>query len=358
MLEYITEKQNCFDYLKNSSKPIFIYGMGDGALKILAVFEKYGITCAGFFASDEFVRGHSFMGHLVRKLSDIEAEHDDFIIVLAFAAGYEKLYTQIREIAAKHEFYAPDVPVVTDKQNIADDLFTYEYCLDNAEKFDKVYHLLGDEISKKVFADVINFKISGKIEHLHSCTTERTEVFKEIIKLKTDDVYVDLGAYTGDTVAEFIQACNGKFKQIHAFEPNLRNFKKMQNNLSEENNVVLYNAGAWDTSGLIDFTDGEGRMTRAKIGGNNTTICYAVDEKIQGATLIKLDVEGAERRAILGAKNNISDGSNVITALYHRNEDMFDIPLLLHELNPNLKFYIRHHLYIPAWETNLYAVNK
>jgi hypothetical protein len=42
--------------------------------------------------------------------------------------------------------------------------------------------------------------------------------------------------------------------------------------------------------------------------------------------------------------------------MYHRNEDIFELPLLVKKLNPNYKIYIRHRLYIPAWETNLYAV--
>ena len=84
----IKETQSCWEFLRNTDLPIFIYGMGDGALKILSVFEKYNIPTAGFFASDEFVRGHSFEGHLVHKLSQIEQLVEDFVIVLAFSACY------------------------------------------------------------------------------------------------------------------------------------------------------------------------------------------------------------------------------------------------------------------------------
>lgn len=70
-----------------------------------------------------------------------------------------------------------------------------------------------------------------------------------------------------------------------------------------------------------------------------------------------MDVEGAERPAILGAEKTIKTFSPaLLISLYHRNEDLFDLPLLIHQLNPEYKLYIRHELYIPAWETNLYAV--
>ena len=69
-----------------------------------------------------------------------------------------------------------------------------------------------------------------------------------------------------------------------------------------------------------------------------------------------MDVEGAERHALEGCAQSLKNGSKLICALYHRTEDIFDLPLLVHEINPDLKLYIRHLMYIPAWETNLYCV--
>ena len=122
MISFITEKQSCWDRLKAETRPIFIYGMGDGALKILNVFKEKKICPAGIFASDDFVRGHSFEGFRVHKLSEIEEAVNDFVVVLAFAAGYQEIVDKIHEIAAKHTLYVPDVPVV------GRGLFTYEYC--------------------------------------------------------------------------------------------------------------------------------------------------------------------------------------------------------------------------------------
>ena len=98
MLSFITEKQSSWEKLQAETRPIFIYGMGDGAEKIMRVFREKSIPLAGIFASDEFVRGHSFAGYKVRKLSEIEAQVDDFVIVLAFAAGYQSLVDKIVEL--------------------------------------------------------------------------------------------------------------------------------------------------------------------------------------------------------------------------------------------------------------------
>jgi len=70
-----------------------------------------------------------------------------------------------------------------------------------------------------------------------------------------------------------------------------------------------------------------------------------------------MDIEGAEYQAIKGAENTIRRHSpKLMISLYHRNEDMFKLPLLIHSINPDYKFFIRHQLYIPAWETNLYCI--
>lgn len=87
MLSFITEKQSCWDRLKAEKRPIFMYGMGDGALKIMSVFKKKNITLSGIFASDEFVRGHSFEGFRVHSLSEIESYVSDFVVVSCFRSG-------------------------------------------------------------------------------------------------------------------------------------------------------------------------------------------------------------------------------------------------------------------------------
>lgn len=354
MLDFITEKTDCWDYLKSTDLPVFIYGMGDGALKIMSVFERYGIPLAGFFASDEFVRGHTFQGHLVHTLSQIEALIDDFVIVLAFAAGYQSLYDRINEIAKRHILLAPDVPVA------GETLFTYKYCQKNAEKIQSVYNMLADEKSRQTYADVINFKISGKIEYLNRCTSHKEEIYGRIIHLGENEIFADLGAYNGDTAAEFMSACNNNFRHLYAFEPNPKNFRKLTKNLPESDKITLFNAAAGRESGTVKISANEGRMSRA--GGSGKTVeipIVPLDEAVsESVTVLKLDVEGGEREAIIGARRHIENGAKILCSLYHRSEDMFDLPLLIKSINPELKFYIRHQLYIPAWETNLYAVRE
>ena len=167
VLPFIQETRSSWDKLKEEQRPIFIYGMGDGAIKIMTAMKSYGIPLAGIFASDEFVRGHSFEGYRVHKLSEVEEAVEDFVIVLAFAAGFQSLVDKIVALSQKHTLIVPDVPVT------GGGLFTYEYCLEHAEELQQVYDLLADDFSRKVYAGILNFKISGNIEYLTPATTPK-----------------------------------------------------------------------------------------------------------------------------------------------------------------------------------------
>ena len=207
-LDYFLSLQSSWEFLKKTELPIFIYGMGDGCVKLLNQFEKYGIKETGIFASDEFVRGHSFMGHTVKKLSQVEEEYKEFVVVLAFGAGYDSLIEKIDNISARHRLLVPDTAVVGGEP------FTKEYLAENFKKAQQVFELLSDDFSKKAYKNIFAYKITGDIEYLREITTLPQEAYENILKLPEDCRYVDLGAYNGDTVREFLSFTKGKYRSI------------------------------------------------------------------------------------------------------------------------------------------------
>lgn len=354
---FIIEKISCFDILKNENRPIFIYGMGDGAIKIINEMRRRQIPVAGFFASDEFVRGHSFEGYRVHKLSEIEAQVDDFVIVLAFAVGYPELYQKILSISKKHTLYAPDVPVV------GTEIFDYDYYLKNYKKLQSFFEILSDEKSRMVLADIINYKISGKIDYLTHAESEKGEIYQSLLKVDKTEKYVDLGAYNGDTVKELLFYTEGSFSKIYAVEPDAKNYRKLSSyldTLNRDADIKKYPCAAWSEKTILEFSARAGRHSSLKKGGNEIEALsadYILDGK--SATLIKMDVEGAEYQAILGCRNTIRQfNPRMIVSVYHRSEDIFALPLLLYEINPCCSMYLRHMSYIPAWDTLLITKPK
>ncbi len=354
MFDFKCEEQGLFSYLKTAKKPIMIYGMGNGAQNILSICDEYDIQISEIFASDEFVRGHSFMGYKVKTLKEIEAEYSDFIILLAFAAFEKSLIEKIYNLADKYELYAPDTPL------FGGGYFNYEYLKNNADNFNFVYNRLADDFSKQVFTNIINFKISGKIHYLKNISTTRLWDYNSLLSFNDDTVYLDLGAYNGDTIEEIL-SIQKDIKKIIAFEPDAKNFKKLLKNTEHLNNIECYNIGSYKEETTLYFTGGGGRNSAIRDNGDLKIEVNSVDNILNGeaASYIKLDVEGAEYESLVGASKTIKKYKPSLgVAAYHRNDDFFTLIKLIDTLNPNYKIYLRHNYYIPAWETIIYAVDN
>ncbi len=358
-------EKNLWNHLAKTDLPITVYGMGNGADKIIAELSKRNIEVADFFASDGFVRGHSFHGKRVLSFSEVKEKYEKFIILLAFGSSLSDVMARIYDIADEHELYAPDVPVC------GGPLFDADFYLANKEKFDAVRALFADEKSKEVYNDLISYKLSGDISFLRHADTPKEEALTDILS-GGYTAYADLGAYNGDTIRETL-AFFPTVKKITAFEPSPKTYHKLMRYLDTVEGVELtpFNLCAWDKAESVVLTDGSGRNTA--IGGGadmktksgavvHTSECDSLDNRAnyQNEKLfIKYDVEGAEKEALLGSVNMIQNNeTELLVSLYHKSEDLFSLPLMLRKMMPDHKFYLRKHPYIPAWDINLYITLK
>ncbi len=352
-MEWKTIEQTVWDRLAQETRPIVLYGMGDGADKILRQFELHGIQASGVFASDEFVRGHSFAGFPVRTLArTVEHFGEDLVIVLSFASQRPEVLQKMYDLDARFDVVAPDVPVA------GEGLFDLEFAHVHESELDAAAALMADTRSHEVFDAMVCFKLTGKLHYLRAGEDDKREAFTNILKPCECEHFVDLGAYNGDTIRELLGYTDGAFASITALEPDRRNYRKLvafTQTLS--GNITLEQAGAWDCDCVKAFAAKAGRNSRLSGKGIQTQM-RAVDSVLAGApcTMLKLDVEGAEQEALRGAAQTIARWQpRLNVACYHRNEDLFGLPLLVHTLNPAYRLYLRHHPYVPAWDVNLYA---
>lgn len=344
--------ESVWSRLKNGGKPVALYGMGDGADKVLRAFDRFGITARAVMASDGFVRGQSFHGFRVKKLTELENEFGDFDIALCFASQLDEVMNTVKSVAEKHTVLVPSVPV------FGNVLFDDEFIAENADDIEKAYSLLSDEHSKKVYENVLKFYYTGELFLLDEVTTDKSEAFENILKLGENEAYVDLGAYNGDTIDEFLHYSGGGYRKIIAFEPNAKNFSKLKTHCENMRNVDLWELGAYSRSTVLTFNNKAGRNSAISDVGTETRVA-AVDSILCGmaASYVKADVEGADFETLLGMKNTLKNFKPKLNfAAYHRFEDIFRLPILINRLNPDYKIFLRHHPYIPAWDTNLYCV--
>lgn len=351
MIEKIHEK-NVWDSLKETTLPIVIYGMGNGADMIIDKLESLGIAFADIFASDEFVRGHSFHGKTVLKYSQVCEKYNDFVIVMAFAVHDKKMLDRVRELSEYHTLLFPDVPVV------GDGIFSREYIEEHDEEFDRAYALLSDEKSRESFLDVLNFKVSGKTEYLFKCEKKKEEIYSEYLHIGSDEIFMDLGAYDGDTIREFLSASGGSFRKIYAVEADPKNYKKLTANIDGIDKIETFNLAAWDKAEVLSFEKKKGRNSKLSSVGKIEIPADSVDNILNGQeiTVLKMDIEGSEEMALIGAKETIRRyRPRLYVCAYHRNSDMFALPLKINELCGDYRIHFAHRPYVPAWESNFYC---
>lgn len=326
--------------LKQLNRPVFLYGMGNGAEIMINQLAKNDIQVEGFFASDDFVRGQFFRGKRVMTFNEAKNAYPNMVALVSFGTQRQEVIDNILSLDVP--VFAPEVPVVEGP------VFTYEFAKANREKIEKVYSLLSDDFSKKVFKEIVEYKLDGQIHHLINAETTEEEMLS-LFSLNDNETFLDLGAYNGDTVLKFASFVKD-YKEIYALEPDVKNFNKLLKNTQNLKNITCINKAVSDCEGEIPFSVKGGR--NSKVGGSNFVQAVNVDALNKDFTFIKFDVEGQEAKAIIGAKKQIQAKAKMLVSAYHRSEDIFEIPLLVHRINPEYKIFLRHLKYIPAWDTN------
>ena len=353
------QKSDVWEILKSESRPIIVYGMGNGADKLIQRFSEYGIKIADFFASDGFVRGHYFHGYRVKSFSEIKETYKDFVIVLSFASNRDEVIDMLSKIDREYEMYVPDMPISSGEY------FDCDFYNRHYREIVAAYNRLADETSRDIFASVINYRLSGKMSYLLEYYSEKQEKYR-LLPSDSIEVFVDAGAYNGDTAREGIYYFKN-LKTVYAIEPDRRNYKKLLRFCAECDSAKIIPIN----SGVYSF-DGEGELAGG--GNRNSTISGTASHEHQKTDIsllkidsltdgkidyIKYDVEGAEYEALLGSRETIKKyRPSLSVSLYHRSGDIFGLVNTLYEEYPNYKFYIRRTKCIPAWEIDLIMISE
>lgn len=185
---------------------------------------------------------------------------------------------------------------------------------------------------------------------------------------KRGTAFVDAGCFDCSDSLKFAAWCDGSYSKIYAFEPDIANFGTCKRIAEEQGlrNTEIIHAAVGKETGTARFvsqcgtashlaTDSLGTMPQETI---ETVQIAALDEMIDSAVrvgFIKMDIEGAEYDALLGAKSILlRDKPLLAICIYHKRGDMLAIMDLLHTLIPEYSFWIRHYSTVST-ETVLYA---
>ncbi len=340
-----------WEELKNTTEPIIMYGTGNGADKVVDVLNELNIPLSGVTASSTFVRKREFRGFQVMPIEHFEEIYDDFTLIITFGTSIPDVMENIYKLSERHTVLVPVVPV------IGTEIFDRAFFNAHYEEIDLAYNLMADDFSKKIFKGYVEFLYGGRLDTLKSITTTEDEAFKNILNLHNNEVYVDIGAYRGDTVDTFLSYTDGSYNHIICAEPDTKTFKKLTDHCADLNSFEAHNVAVTHVDGEIGFTDAHGRQSA--VGGSvmqkSVTLKTLCGDKIP--TYIKIDAEGCENEIISASGNIFTEHKPKLNvAAYHKCEDIFTLPILLNKLNSDYKIHLRHHPYIPAWDTLFYCI--
>ncbi len=340
-----------WEELKNGTKPIIMYGTGNGADKVIDALNELRIPLSGVTASSTFVRKREFRGFPVMPIEYFEEKYDDFTLIITFGTSVPEVMDNIYSFSERHTVLVPVVPV------IGEQIFDRDFFRKHYEEIDLAYNLMADDTSKQIFKGYVEFLYGGRLDTLKSITTPEEDAFKNILKLSPNEAYIDIGAYRGDTVDTFLKHTNGSYKRIICAEPDTKTFRKLTDHCAHLQNFEAHNVAVTHIDGETGFTDAHGRQSA--VGGDkmqkSVTLPTLCGETVP--TYIKIDSEGCENEILAASGNIISlHKPKLNIAAYHKCADIFSLPILINKLNPEYRIHLRHHPYIPAWDTLYYCV--
>lgn len=286
-----------------SHKGIILFGCGRDGLATLKFLEYNGIK-VDFFCDNSKDKIGSVVGNVkVISVEEVVQHYKDHLVIVCSRCYFREMEQQLKELNfPEAKVYSEGLPV------------PYLHGVINPQYFD-------------------------------------------VFDSQENEVFIDGGCYNGSTSRNFVNWTGGKYKKIYVFEPLEEMRSVIEKNL-QGCNVVYVDRGLWDCEDELHFVE-DGTSSTIYSGGGAVIKTISLDAAVSPedkVTFIKLDIEGAELRALQGAANIIRrDRPRMAICIYHKPADVIELADYVLSLVPDYKFYIRHYT-STIYETVLYAI--
>lgn len=347
------------------SKYVCVFGIGAISYPIISSIRNVTDIKIDFLSDNEEKKWGKKFHHDLPCISPAELEkYKDDVAIIITTKFYRQIHQQLQQRGFRKLFIVTEYRLLNnayfaDKRNIST-------IKENALN---VLEILNDERSKQIMVTCIknwfDFTVDGP--GYEGIFSDDQYYPSDIVTLTNHESFVDVGAYNGDTLHDFIKRTNGTFDAINAFELDNKNFKEMKMSVDKlkENircKIKLYNVGLLDEEKNVYYETGGSGMQSTFINVINTasdsgkTVRLADVLKKEKVTFIKMDIEGSEPKALLGAEEIIKrQKPKMAVCVYHRPAHLWEIPLYLKKIVPEYRIFFRHHTPL-EYETVCYAV--
>jgi len=250
---------------------------------------------------------------------------------------------------------------VLDASALRNGLFERDRIAGARDALDRLHESLADDLSREVLKGVVTFRLTGDISHVEGVCEPLQYFPEQVVRLSPREVFIDGGAFDGDTVRTFLAACGGEFDTIHAFEPDPRNFQRLKGWIegqSAKARIHAHPEALYSHRTELRFNEGPSMSSHIDAIGGSRIQATSLDECLQGApaTFIKYDLEGAEREALSGAESTIRRWRpKLAISVYHLADDLWELPALIADMTPGYRYFLRHYSFL-SFETVFYAI--
>ena len=238
--------------------------------------------------------------------------------------------------------------------------FPHKICLEREEVI-KAYDLFDDDESRITYITQLQWRMLDNFDELPACSLETQYFPASIIELSSDEVFVDCGAYNGDTIKKFLEETKNSYKFIYGFEPDPLNFWELTNYLQisvPKEYASIFQKAVGSQNEKLRFIATGTASSAIDINGNDEVESIPLDhifEEIK-PTFIKMDIEGKEIDALIGAKKVIQQTLPTLAiCVYHKQNDLWKIPLLIKSYSRDYHLYLRAHQE-DGWDVVCYAI--
>lgn len=345
------------------NRPLVFFGAGPLGRTTLAAVQEAGVLPVAFSDNNRERWGQEIEGILVLSPDEAVAQYgrDAAFVVTIYnpsatiaqlrAAGCECVVGasvlwrgNLSAMGAHCSFASPDV-IFEEDENVR-----------------LAFDLWEDDKSRQEFLDQLRWRTTPGLS-LPAPSPPGETYFPPEIVLRDDDVFVDCGAFDGDTLRMVLARRKDNFSRFIGFEPDPDNFARLQKFVdslpeAQRHKIICHNAATGASSGIVRFhatgTARSGMSGEGEIEMN----CVRLDEalKNEAPTFIKMDIEGAEPDALEGARQTFEVYSpTAAICVYHASDHLWRIPLLLRSMCPDSKIYLRRYAE-ECWELVVYAV--
>lgn len=337
------------DYIRCNNGKVYIYGCAKTAERITEFIKSNNLLeIEGYIVDDEYFKGGNFLNKKIFSFSKWQKVSNIYDVVIIGFTGQEAARKVISTLPKGVKGYYFIFPYSFNAYNT---LLDFNFYKSNIDRFENVYDLLYDELSKNTLQAYINACICGNITELDKYQITG-QYFNSITKGFEVKCFVDCGAYTGDTIEQAFDFYSDTLTDVIAFEPDKSNtallIERIENNNIPSEKLSLVNKGAWKEKDVLYFSSSDSSSNISDDGDIKVEV-DSIDNIVplnKKVDYIKMDIEGSEKEALIGASRTISICEPIMAVcVYHRPEDIFELfeTILNIIRDKNYRYYLRYH---------------